>query len=305
MTDITYYEQPVLKKSPWKWTIPAYYYVGGATGASAVLAAAATAFDPVALPSLSVRPRYLSALGGAVSAALLIHDLGRPARFLYMLRVFRPTSPMSVGTYILIVFSTAAGLSAISRGRFSDAATLLAGVLGLGLCGYTGVLLSNTTVPVWKAPHRVMPVLFIGSAAASAASLFDLMRWNEREERAIRAYGLAGKLVELAAMKVVECNVSRIAEVGRPLHDGFSGLLWHTGKILSGASLALAFVPSNRKIFRRAAGVLGTLGALCMRFGIHQAGQRSALNPRATFQQQNYVHQRIGNPGRDAPALGR
>lgn len=296
MNDITYYDQPVVKKSPWKWAVPAYYYVGGATGASAVLAAAATALNREALPALAIRPRYLTVLGGAVSGALLIHDLGRPARFIYMLRVFRPTSPMNIGTYILSAFSAAAALSVTTRGSFADRAAIIAGVLGLGLAGYTGVLIANTTTPVWKQPHQVLPALFLASATASAASLFDLMPWNEREEEAIRAYGITGKIAELVAMGAVEHNVSRIPEVGRPLRDGFSGTLWRTGKLLTAVSLVLHFAPAERKVLRRIGGVLGTLGALAMRFGIHHAGQRSAMNPRATFQQQNYVHERIGNP---------
>ena len=287
----TYYNQPVIKKSPWTWDIPAYYFVGGLSGAAAALGAAAS-LVPLGharrypLDALILRTRYIATLGSALSAAFLIHDLGRPERFLYMLRVFRPTSPMSVGTYILSGFSAAAASSLLTTGWLARASAIKAGFLGLGLAGYTGVLISNTVVPLWKRPRQVMPVLFMASGAASAASLLDLMSWNPREERAIRIYGIAGKVAELACMKTVECQLAAEPEVARPLHEGFTGVLWHTGKVLSAASLVLSLVPSRAKGWRRAAGVLGCLGAVCMRFGIHYAGQRSALNPRATLYQQ-------------------
>ncbi|MDQ6707280.1 MAG: polysulfide reductase NrfD, partial [Acidobacteriota bacterium] len=177
--DATYYDRPVIKKSPWSWDIPAYYFAGGATGASAALGAAALLLNQAGMPNLIRYVRWMGPAGGSLSAFFLIHDLGRPSRFLYMLRVFRPTSPMSVGAYILTLFSSFAGLSWIalfaprSYRAVGNFAGIAAGVFGLGLAGYTGVLISNTVVPLWQRPHRIMPVLFLASGAASAASLLD------------------------------------------------------------------------------------------------------------------------------------
>ncbi len=290
--DASYYDHPVLKKSPWSWDIPAYYYVGGATGASCVLGAAATLLNGEGMPNIVRNARWIGPIGSGLSAFFLIHDLGRPSRFLHMLRVFRPSSPMSVGTYILSVFSSFAGLSWIALfvpepfSRVGDYAAIGAGVFGLGLAGYTGVLVSNTTVPVWQRPHRIMPVLFLASATASAAALFDILGSNEVEAKAIHGFGIAGKIAELGAATALEHNVATVGEVVKPLQLGVSGLLWRCGKIFSTASLVLSLYPKPSRGLRTATGILGTAGALCVRFGIHYAGQRSAMNPRATFHQQ-------------------
>ncbi|MDQ6701021.1 MAG: polysulfide reductase NrfD [Acidobacteriota bacterium] len=291
-SDPTYYERPVIKKSVWSWTIPAYYYVGGASGGAMILGAAATLLNRDGLPGLVEHSRLIGAGGGIVSSALLIHDLGKPSRFLYMLRVFRPTSPMSVGSWILVLFSSAAGLSALaglgpqSVRSMGDTTAVVAGILGLGLAGYTGVLVSHTSVPLWQRLHRLLPVLFLSSGVASAASLFDLLGRNRRERRAVAIFGTAGRLVELTVGELAERRLATVPEAVRPLHDGFSGAVWKAAKVFTAASLVLSLVPNASKRLRRVAGVFGTLGSIFTRFAVHYAGQRSATNPRATFHQQ-------------------
>jgi len=288
--EVTYYDRPVIKKSVWSWTIPAYYYVGGLSGGSAVLGAAATLFGSRHMRDLAVRSRWIATIGAGVSSVLLIHDLGRPSRFLYMLRVFRPTSPMSVGSWILVAFSTTAGVSAASGlvpglRRAGDLAAIASGVLGLGLSGYTGVLVGNTVVPVWHRSHRWLPALFMASAASSAASLLQLFPLRPAELRAARMLGIAGQAADIAISKVIEHSAPGDA-ASAPLREGFSGFLWKAGGILTAGSLLCSLIPSRSPLLRRCAGTLGTAGALCLRFGIHYAGQRSATDPRATFQQQ-------------------
>src|SRR5262249_38978892 len=178
----SYYGVPALKEPVWKWYIPAYFYAGGVAGASAVLGAAAGWMDGNPMRTLSRRCRLIAAGGAAASAALLIADLGRPARFLNMLRVFRPSSPMNLGTWILSAFGACAGLAALPAvirvpktvRRAGDAASLGAGIVGLPLTAYTGVLLAGTAVPLWQGARRELPILFACSSAAAAASLLDL-----------------------------------------------------------------------------------------------------------------------------------
>jgi len=290
--DPTYYDRPVIKKSPWSWDIPAYYYVGGASGGAMVLGGAATLLNRNGLNGLILKSRWIGTIGASVSAVLLIHDLGRPSRFLHMLRVFRPTSPMSMGTWILMAFSSSTGLSAIVQfapDRFrvaGDIAAVLGGIFGLGLSGYTGVLVANSVVPVWHQPHRLMPVLFMASGAASAAAWIDLLGGNAQEHRAAGIFSLTGKVVELTAAALLEREVAQVPEVVRPLREGVSGALWQAGKMFSAVSLVFALVPKPSPVLRRVTAILATAGALCIRFGIHYAGQRSAMNPRATFHQQ-------------------
>jgi formate-dependent nitrite reductase membrane component NrfD len=186
----SYYGAPLLKEPVWKWYIPAYFYVGGVAGASAALGAAAQIAlrrgSPGALrrrvptgeDRLVARCRMIATGGALTSAALLIADLGRPARFVNMLRVFRPTSPMNMGTWILSTFGGLCGVATLPHlvpagpalRRAADVAAIGAGAIGLPLCTYTGVLVANTAVPIWQGTRRTLPVLFGASGAAGAAS---------------------------------------------------------------------------------------------------------------------------------------
>ena len=288
----TYYGHPVLKQPVWIWSIPTYFYVGGLAGVGAALGAAAQLIAPDAMRSLIIRSRWLGTVGGAVSSALLIHDLGRPERFLNMLRVFRVRSPMSMGSWILVGFSTASGAAAVlpfGPSLFRPLAGIFgvfAGVFGLGLSGYTAVLISQTAVPVWHRSYRITPVLFLASGSAAAASFFDLLPLNANEARAVETFGLAGKALELGAALTLEANASKVERVGRPLNEGFSGFLWRTAKMLTFASIVTSLLPGKSRGKRIATGVLGSAASACFRFGIFYAGKASARDPRATFEQQ-------------------
>src|SRR5205085_11988413 len=135
----------------WSWEIPCYFFTGGMAGASAGLAYLAELRGNDVLG----RRAWMSALGAvAISPALLTSDLGVPTRFLNMLRMFKVTSPMSVGSWILSASGTTTGLAAINTltGLFPGAAAVakpVAALLGLPLSTYTGALIANTSVPVW------------------------------------------------------------------------------------------------------------------------------------------------------------
>jgi hypothetical protein len=292
--DPTYYERPVLKAPVWIWSVPLYFYVGGTAGAAAVLAASARALGGAGLHGLVKRSRWVAAAGGAVGSLLLIHDLGRPERFLNMLRVFRPSSPMSLGSWALAGTASAAMGAALladqegALGLAGDAAGYGSALLGLPLAGYTAVLIGNTAVPLWQAARRSLPHLFIATSASGLASLFGLLpvELSAREEAIVERFGVAGKLADLAAMAVVERDAGRVETVGRPLREGVPGALWKAARALTAASLALSLLPGRSRVKRVASGLLGTAGAIALRFGIFHAGKASARDPRATFHAQ-------------------
>ncbi|MDQ4089128.1 MAG: polysulfide reductase NrfD, partial [Actinomycetota bacterium] len=111
MTD-SYYGRPVLKAPVWKPIIAWYFFTGGLAGASSALALAAQLAGNRRLRRSAL---LASAAGIAVSGPLLVVDLGRPARFLNMLRVAKPTSPMSVGSWILAAFGPLSVAAAASE----------------------------------------------------------------------------------------------------------------------------------------------------------------------------------------------
>ena len=197
----------------WTWEIPAYFFVGGAAGAAAVVAAVARVAG--ADPALVRDARWLAAVGGAASPALLVSDLGRPERFLNMLRVFKLRSPMSVGAWTLVAFSNAAGANAFanalvrtSRGGLpirvvANAAEVLSAATGLVLSTYTGVLIGATAVPVWSRNVSLLPVHFGASGVGAAVSILELMG---HRDRALNALGIGAAAVETAIGIILESN---------------------------------------------------------------------------------------------------
>jgi formate-dependent nitrite reductase membrane component NrfD len=166
---------------------------------------------------------------------------------------------------------------------------LIAGLLGIPLTGYTAVLISNTAVPVWHEARTSLPALFMGSAVTSAAQVLKLlpMKLPWQAHSAINTFGVAGSIAELAAGYVVEQQASRVPIVARPLREGVSGALWKASKVLTVASLALSLFGRSRRAYRAGA-VLGTAGAIALRFAIFHAGKASARDPRATFHLQRH-----------------
>ena len=285
----TYYGRPVLKEPTWIWSVPAYFFAGGAAGGAAILGAAAQAVDGDGLHGLVKRCRWIAAAGGAAGAVFLIVDLGRPERFLNMLRVFRPTSPMSVGSWVLAGAAPLAAGSALLAdapgllGAAGDAAGYGAGALGLPLAGYTAVLLSNSAIPVWQATRTSGPPLFVASAITAAASLLQLMDLSDRERAAVRRFAVVGAASELAAGFALDRQASSVEQVAKALRHGAAGALLRGAKALTAATLVLTLVPGRSRWRSRAAGLLGTAGAVCAKFGVFHAGRASAADPRATF----------------------
>jgi formate-dependent nitrite reductase membrane component NrfD len=291
-TEITYYDRPVLKEPVWIWTVPAYFFVGGTAGAAMTMGLAAQLFGGPRLRAFHERCRWIGAIGGGVGSVLLIADLGRGSRFLNMLRVFRPSSPMSIGSWVLAVatpLSAGSALLGVDRSplRFAGyAAGIGAGILGMPLATYTAVLLNHSAVPVWLSTRRSLPLLFAASSAASLASVLDLMPLDGHGREVVHRFGIAGRVAEVAACQIVKRDAEANPRVGRPLREGVSGALWVMAEGLAIASAVLSIWPGKSKARRTAAGVCGVLGGLALRFAIFQAGKASARDPLATFQQQ-------------------
>ncbi|MDD9205913.1 polysulfide reductase NrfD, partial [Georgenia sp. 10Sc9-8] len=231
----SYYGRPIVKPAPWEVDIPAYLFAGGLAAGSSLLAAGA---DLTGRPALR-RTGRLSALAAlSFSLGALVHDLGRPARFLNMLRTVKLTSPMSVGTWILSAYGGPAGVAAVAeiaemlprtvlRGplRLLPAAGrpagVLAGVLAPPVAAYTAVLLSDTATPSWHEAYRELPFVFVGSAAAAAGGL-GLLAVPTSQTGPARRMAVGGAVVEMLAERQMERSMGITAE---PLHQGKAGNL--------------------------------------------------------------------------------
>ncbi|MFB7461142.1 NrfD/PsrC family molybdoenzyme membrane anchor subunit [Streptomyces sp. NPDC056188] len=280
----SYYGKPVLKRPTWKSVdIAGYLYLGGLAGGSSLLAAGAQATGRPAL----ARTAKLGA-AGAISASLvaLVHDLGRPARFVNMLRVFKPTSPMSVGSWLLAGYApltlVAAAIDVARRYRLLGAgATAGAAVLGPAVATYTAVLISDTAVPSWHEGYREMPFVFAGSGASAAAGLALAFVPAEQAGPAHRMAVLAAGL-EMGAFQLMKRRMGLAAE---PFEQGDAGRLLRAAELLTAGGTALAAVAGRRRGSRAlavAAGLALLSGSAALRFGVFHAGVASAEDPKYT-----------------------
>jgi hypothetical protein len=283
-----YYGVPLLKEPQWNPEVPLYFFVGGAAGASAVIANMASWLGDNR--ELVRSARWMAAGGGALSSALLIKDLGMPSRFLNMLRVFKPQSPMSMGAWTLSAFSSFSGAAAfanlmrermvpsIAISLVENASSLLAAATGLVMSSYTGVLIGATVIPVWNENVGTLPLHFAASGLNSAVSLLELL--GHDGSRALNMLGIGASAYEVYEGFELETKRDRVNE---PLHKGWSGAIVRAGGMLSGPvplALRLAYAVSGNKKLRRAAAWSSIAGSLLTRFGWVHAGRASARDYR-------------------------
>lgn len=292
----SYYDRPVIKPPVWKVPdVPGYLYLGGLAGASASMAALADATGQRRLRRIG---RLAAALGATASVGALIHDLGRPARFLNMLRVFKTTSPLSVGSWILAPFATLAAASAASElsgiaPRLGSAAGAGAAALGPAMTTYTAVLLADTAVPAWHDAHRHLPVVFAGSALASAGGVGLLAGSQAGPARRI---AVTGAVVELGATSAMERQIGLAGETYR---CGRAGTVLRAARALTAAGAFGALLGRRSRAVSVLSGLLLNAGSAATRYGIFEAGMASARDPKYTVVPQR-ERLEAGEPARAA-----
>lgn len=320
----TYYGRPMIKKPTWKWFIPFYFFLGGLAGGTALLGTMAEFFGGARHRSSVRHARYLTLILSILCPVFLIIDLGRPMRFHHMLRVFKVSSPLSVGTWILTSFGLVSGALAARQaaeddfivrrqswlGRMLRAVptapfAALHGLLGIGLGGYTGALLAATAVPLWQAGGVLIGPLFLSDAITSGAAALSLIgaatgqdTLRAREE--LENVDNLGTVAQLGL--IVAREVMMPPRVRQPLRRGLWGRVWQFGAIGAGMVSPLAIRLSLRlggwKLGRAlsiATSTLSLIGALAERFALTEAGKISADDPRA------YQEMTRGLPGEARP----
>ncbi|MDX6358980.1 MAG: hypothetical protein QOH37_2034 [Nocardioidaceae bacterium] len=276
----SYYGRQILKTPTWKTPdVPLYLFLGGLAGASAVLAEGAAA---TGRPDLERVTRIAAAGGAAAGTVALVHDLGRPERFLHMLRVFKPTSPLSVGSFILAPFSGLAGAAAASNltgrlPRLGRLAGLGAAAFGPPLVTYTAALISNTAVPAWHEGHRELPFVFAGSGATAAGGV-AMAFTPVAQAGPARRMAIGGAALEIVA---AEALLHRIGMVAEPYREGRPGRLISVARTMTAVAAGVTFMAGRRsRAVSVAAGLTCVAASAMTRFGIFEAGIASAKDPK-------------------------
>jgi hypothetical protein len=278
----SYYGRPIIKAPTWKTPdVPLYLFLGGVAGCSAVLAEGAAVAD---LPALERTARGAAAAGAGLGTVCLVHDLGRPERFLNMLRVFKPTSPLSVGSFVLAPFGglSAAAFASQASGLFPRLGRLAgigAAALGPPLTTYTAALLANTAVPAWHEAYRELPFLFAGSGATAAGGVGMLFAPCDQAGPA-RRMAIAGAALEITA---AESLLRRLGMVAEPYQQGRPGRLMRTARAMTAAAAGVTLLTGGRsRVVSALAGATCVAASVITRFGIFEAGLASARDPKYT-----------------------
>lgn len=225
----------------WRWLIVFYFFLGGIAGGAYFLAALIDFFGRSTDRPLA-RLGYLIAFPlVVVCGVLLIVDLSRPERFWHMLiqaKTFRPMlkaySPMSLGSWGVLLFGAFSFLSFLGSlaerdrprwpalralrapGILGVLVTVLGGICGLFLAGYTGVLLSVTNRPIW-ADTTLLGLTFLISGASTAAALLILLGWRRRDAgtglRALERFDAWLLAFELGALIALVLSLGGIARL--------------------------------------------------------------------------------------------
>jgi hypothetical protein len=294
----SYYGRPVVKPAPWGHEVGAYLFLGGVAAGSGLLAAGAQLTGRTKLR----RNSRLSALVSVIlSAAALVMDLGRPERFLNMLRTIKLTSPMSLGSWILSAFSVGTSVAAASEidrmtgerlplgplrtvlRAVEGPAGLAAAVFAPPLGVYTAVLLADTATPTWNAAHEDLPFVFVSSASLASAGL-AMVTTPVAETGPARRMAVLGVIGDLAAMKLMERRMDPVA--AEPLHHGNPGrmLRWSERLVIAGGLGTL--LGGHRRSVAVASGLALMAASALTRFGVFEAGLESARDPRYTIEPQ-------------------
>ena len=301
----SYYGRPIVKAPPWDSKIASYLFLGGLAGGSALLSLGGYLTDRPALR----RNGRLGALGAAsLGTVALVADLGRPERFLHMMRTVKPTSPMSLGSWLLAGFATNAGVAAaIEVDRMTDErlplgplrpvlhalelpTSVASGVLGAPLAAYTAVLLGDTAVPTWHEMHAHLPFVFVSSASLAAGG-FALVTTPVAETGPARFFAVAGVAGELAAMHVMKGAMDPVSV--EPLEQGKPGawLTWSERlSVIGGVGVLLG---GRRRWVAAASGLALMASSALTRWGVFWAGKESVKDPRYTvIPQRNRLEKR-------------
>lgn len=313
----SYYGHAVVKPVPWRHEISIYLFTGGVAGGSGLLAAGAHA---AGLDGLRRNARLTAIVAAGVSGVALIADLGRPERFLNMLRTVKLTSPMSVGTWIFSGYSAFAGLAAaietdrLLGGRpapaprgdsptsgglpvlgpvlrpFDAVASAGLALFSAPLAAYTAVLLSDTATPVWFESRRHLPFVFVSSAGMASGGVQQVLAGmlggeSLAEAGPARRLAVAGALGDYLAVDALEKHLDEVG-VLEPLHHGAEGRKMRLSKALTVAGGVVTLVAGRSRAGAVVGGLALAAASALTRFAVVEAGIESAKDPRWTVEPQ-------------------
>ena len=301
-----YYNYPVIRRPVWTWEIPVYFWLGGIAGGAYLTSSAAGLFGDDDDRRATGGGFYIAAGALLPCAPLLIADLGRPDRFHFMLRIFKPLSPMNLGAWTLAGFTPMAVaramaqaggearlpmlLSLLSRLVPSRLLELSGSVFGLVLACYTGVLLGATNVPLW-AKSKLLPGLFTASAVSAGAAAVSWSAERSASDRTLAKLATVETAGTLGELGLAFGYIRQSGRAARPLMARPYALPFWGGAVGLGGIVPLVLRLAARGGSNRTKRRLGTVAAACtiigslaLRWSIFEAGKKSSEDQQASME---------------------
>ncbi len=293
----SYYNRPAVKPSTYGWRPALYTFLAGLAGAAQMIASLVDRLRPDGHAQSVVRNgRYMSAvIGAGVGPALLIADLHVPNRFYNMLRIFKRTSPMSIGSYVLTSFGASSFVAAAmhrlgkERSAAGRAAEAPAFVSAAGMTTYVPAMLSSTATPLWAATPGLFAVEFVTASFATGAAALALSEGATPVGARTPAMQALDRIACVATVGHAAATAAAQSEqtkhgTGEPLRSGKWAAMHKLGLALSvalplGCYALNLFDGGNARRSRVAsAGILA--GTLLSRWALYEAGNESARSAR-------------------------
>ena len=296
----------------WEWYyIALYFYIGGISAGAYFIGSLLELLNKENLREISRTAYRIAFPLICITPVLLIADLGQPMRFWHLffytkdgIPYMNLTSPLSVGTWALLVYSGMSFLSFLNvlaeEGRLTQETlkkfhalfnrlphkvfAAVGSFFGFFVAGYTGVLVNTTARPLWEATDPLFGPIFIASAASTgAASIALTMAWKKSSVQDafahlehLERFDRVAMIIELALIAAMLAVGGRYAA---PLLTGFFGFLFLGGAVLLGivTPLWLTWRRNRAGIANESAvmvvGLLVLFGGLMLRISLVQAGQ--------------------------------
>lgn len=305
-----YYHIHLINKAHWSWEIVLYFFLGGLAGGTFLVSTIASLLGSEKDRSIVRVGRYISFICLLISPILLIKDLGRPERFINMLRVLKLRSVMSIGTWALSTFGLFCGITAVHQAAndgllnwFPFLSRLLKALpikvievigsfFGMIVASYTGVLLAATAVPIWARARTILGPLFftsgLSTALAAISFILSLGRGNRRND-SLERLERAEIIAATTELGLISALVPTLGPLGKPLFKGRNGMFFLGGTVSSGLVapllLRLGWKIASKSTPRGVnivASLLVLVGGLILRYVWIDAGRKSADDPQAT-----------------------
>ncbi|HZS94189.1 MAG TPA: NrfD/PsrC family molybdoenzyme membrane anchor subunit [Chloroflexota bacterium] len=298
----TYYGQPVIKAPHWRWLVINYFFAASVAGGCATIG---TILEEVSGDRVLRRLARYVALAAILPAPILLAlDLGRPNRAFNMFRIVKLKSPMSLGSWGLLFLGSISGLlatlEAVAQFWGDDMLRLPRRILGIValpfsifLCGYTGVLLAATNVPIWARNYLLMGPTFVSSAFSGAIFTLSLVLGLTKKQRPETAQRMdqAAAIALGAEIGLLAMSAMRMGNLGRHLVKGSIGLIFWpvvvVGGILAPTGLLVIELLQGRpasQTRRSITAILALAGGYAFRALLIFAGRKSADSPEDYFE---------------------